>query len=132
LLLRLAHQNRHPSSLSCLSHHHFAEVLAPQQRRKSPDGTRVRLTVACVPAGERRPPHGLFALAIASDGRLKIPQKTPAPTVYYKLGDLFVLRSIPPVGVGSAGSRKASLDSPDPILNAKEPPECNVPQFTPE
>jgi hypothetical protein len=57
LLLRRRHRNRDPSSLSCLSHHHFAEVLAQQQHRKRPDDTRVRVTVPGVPAGESRPPH---------------------------------------------------------------------------
>ena len=54
---RRHHRNRDPSSLSCLSHHHFAEVLAQQQRRKRPDDGRVRVTVPGVTAGELHPPQ---------------------------------------------------------------------------
>ena len=75
LLLRRRHRNRHPSSFSCLSHHHFAQVLAQHQRRKRPDDTRVRLTVPGVPAGELHPPQDDCGFGHQLDGRLKIPQK---------------------------------------------------------
>jgi len=39
LSLRRSHQNRDPSSLSRLSHHHFAEILAQRQPRKGPPTT---------------------------------------------------------------------------------------------
>jgi hypothetical protein len=76
LLLRRHHQNRDPSSLSCLSHHHFAEVLAKQQRRKRPDDTCVRVTVPGVPDGEPRPPQDHSGFGHHLDDRLRIPRKT--------------------------------------------------------
>ena len=37
LFVRPRHQNRELSTLSCVSHHHFAEILAQQQCPKRPD-----------------------------------------------------------------------------------------------
>jgi hypothetical protein len=37
LFVRRHHQNREPSTSSCVSHQHFAELLAQQQRPKRPD-----------------------------------------------------------------------------------------------
>ena len=39
LLVRWHHQSREPLTLSCPSHHHFAEVLAQHQHPKRPDDT---------------------------------------------------------------------------------------------